>query len=86
MTAADPMISVRNVGKSFGTFRAIEDLSLDIAPGEFFTLLGASGCGNTTLLRVRSSQIRVSWHLPMGLRLVAPISRTLQPLPCSCRI
>jgi spermidine/putrescine ABC transporter ATP-binding subunit len=52
MTAVDSMISVRNVGKSFGTFRAIEDLSLDIAPGEFFTLLGASGCGKTTLLRM----------------------------------
>lgn len=52
MNAGSAMISVRNVGKSFGTFRAIEDLSLDIAPGEFFTLLGASGCGKTTLLRM----------------------------------
>lgn len=46
------MISVHNVGKFFGTLRAIENLSLDIAPGEFFTLLGASGCGKTTLLRM----------------------------------
>lgn len=52
MSAELAMISIRNVGKSFGTMRAIEDLSLDIAHGEFFTLLGASGCGKTTLLRM----------------------------------
>ncbi len=45
-------ISIRNVGKSYGAFRAIESISMDIAEGEFFSLLGASGCGKTTLLRM----------------------------------
>lgn len=38
--------------KKYGDFVAIPDISLDIARGEFFTLLGPSGCGKTTLLRM----------------------------------
>ena len=45
-------ISVRQVAKRFGTFTALEKISLDIASNEFFTLLGPSGCGKTTLLRM----------------------------------
>ncbi len=46
------MISVRNVGKSFGRVQAVQDVSLEIGAGEFFSLLGASGSGKTTLLRM----------------------------------
>ncbi|MEM6305348.1 MAG: ABC transporter ATP-binding protein [Pseudomonadota bacterium] len=49
---SDSYISIRNVGKTFGSFEAIESISMDIREGEFFSLLGASGCGKTTLLRM----------------------------------
>lgn len=38
--------------KDFDTFRAVDDVTLQIQPNEFFTLLGPSGCGKTTLLRL----------------------------------
>lgn len=47
------MESIRadNIVKSFGSVRALDGISLTVAPGELFFLLGASGCGKTTLLR-----------------------------------
>jgi len=44
-------IRVDSVVKTFGSVRALDGITLEIAPGELFFLLGASGCGKTTLLR-----------------------------------
>ena len=46
------MLEIRSITKSFAGVQVLKDLSLDIQRGEIFTLLGASGCGKTTLLRI----------------------------------
>ncbi|HZP97932.1 MAG TPA: ABC transporter ATP-binding protein [Reyranella sp.] len=43
---------LRNIGKAYGTFDAVKDFSLELAQGEFVSLLGPSGCGKTTTLRM----------------------------------
>jgi ABC-type Fe3+/spermidine/putrescine transport system ATPase subunit len=45
-------IVIAGVSRTFGTVRAVDGVNLEVAEGEFFTLLGPSGCGKTTLLRM----------------------------------
>ena len=47
-------VSFNNVQKSFGAVRVLEELNLQVRPGEFLVLLGASGSGKTTALRILS--------------------------------
>ena len=52
MTNGVASVELSSVTKRFGSLVAVDDLSLELASGEFFTLLGPSGCGKTTTLRM----------------------------------
>ena len=49
---ARPQIVIDGVSKMYGAFRAVDSVSLSVFKGEMFALVGASGCGKTTLLRM----------------------------------
>ncbi len=49
--STDPVLRLRDVSVSYGSFQAVRDVSLDIVPNRITALIGPSGCGKSTLLR-----------------------------------
>jgi spermidine/putrescine transport system ATP-binding protein len=52
MNTRSPVIDLRQITKTFGTFTAVHSIDLSVAEGEFFTIVGPSGSGKTTVLRM----------------------------------
>ena len=59
-----PLLSFANVSHVYGSaaspVAALQNVSLDVAPGEFVAVVGASGCGKSTLLRIASGLLKPS--------------------------
>ena len=72
-------LQLSGITKRYGDFKAADDISLDIADGEFIVLLGPSGCGKTTTLRIVAGFIASFGNLEMSLFLVGP-GRTTLPI------
>ncbi|MDQ2806350.1 MAG: ABC transporter ATP-binding protein [Chloroflexota bacterium] len=50
-----PLVRIRNLSKTYGTFVALDDLNLDIEPGSIFGFIGPNGAGKTTTMRILST-------------------------------
>ncbi|MBW4720295.1 ABC transporter ATP-binding protein [Saccharothrix obliqua] len=70
--AVDAVVRLRGVRKAFGSKQVLDGVDLDIAPGEFVALLGPSGTGKTTLLRLLSGL-----HRPDAGTVLVPRVRTV---------
>jgi len=57
VTTVNPIIKIENISKRFGDIAAVEQLSLDIARGTIFGLVGSDGAGKSTLLRMIATMI-----------------------------
>ena len=68
-------ITLNGVYKLFGEVRAVDDVSLEVADGEFLVLVGPSGCGKTTTLRMIAGFERPTYGtIAIGERVVNRIS------------
>ncbi|MFV0421094.1 ABC transporter ATP-binding protein [Oleidesulfovibrio sp.] len=77
MNDASIKVTLNNVSKHFGKVRALDDITLEFAPGTLTTLLGPSGCGKTTLLRLISGlEAATSGQILFGSEDVTQLSAT----------
>jgi len=91
-TSSGALLAIRNVAKRFGKNLVLKDISLQVAEGEFLTILGESGSGKTTLLRIiagfESADSGVLWmgdqsldHLPPYRRRVNTVFQSYALFP-----
>jgi osmoprotectant transport system ATP-binding protein len=85
MTVGQPLIAYRHVGKSFdgGRVKAVDDVTLDVAEGEFLAIVGGSGSGKTTLLRLANRLIEADSGT---IRVEGEDVRAIDPIPLRRRI
>ena len=73
-------LAIRNAGRNFGSVTAVRDFSLELAAGEFVSLLGPSGCGKTTMLRMIAGFLVPSrGTIELNGRLLSSLSASVPP-------
>ena len=70
------LLSVEGVGKDFGHFTAVREVSLAVRRGELKAIIGPNGAGKTTLFNILSGEIKPSRGRIIGAR----ISHTIRPM------
>ncbi len=75
-----PLLSVRNLRKSYGALKVTDDVSLDVAPGELHAIIGPNGAGKTTLIH------QLSGSLPSDSGTVHLAGEDVTALPMVARV
>ena len=57
---SEPIVQVRNLTKHFGGLAAVDDVSLEIVPGQLHAVIGPNGAGKSTLINLLSGELRAS--------------------------
>lgn len=76
------MLEIRNISKSFGSFRAVNNFSLVVKPGDFFGFLGPNGAGKTTTIKMVAGLLKPD----TGEILINNYSMNKSPIPAKSSI
>ena len=75
-----PVVHLKGLSRAFGTFKAVDNIDLEIRDGEFLSLLGPSGCGKTTTLRMIAGFIDpTGGTIDVDGRMLSSVSGSLPP-------